>query len=168
MFYKGMLKDVERRLPTFRKYNISEEKILSYTDWECLGAIILGDKGNGKYGSDLHKHEIKSAKIGHSFEYQYCKHSGNRKLDGDKLVNHLVIFYSPDYRDVTARLLTSDIMGPVIESWRDDVVASYNGDHPVQRNRHSVSYGFAVENGEVILKIENGELVESYVDVFRD
>lgn len=130
------------------------------TDWEVFGALLTGEKGSPGYGTDLQSYEVKSAKDGSSFEYQYHLKSGESKLNEDIDSDHLFISYSPDYMNVVVRKLDSSTLADTFESWRVGLIENYSqkGGRRRQRYRKNVAYGFVVEHGEVVMRITNSEL----------
>ncbi|MDB5175697.1 MAG: hypothetical protein JWM81_555 [Candidatus Saccharibacteria bacterium] len=129
-------------------------------NWEVFASILTGDRGKEGYGSDLINHEVKSSVDGSSFEYQYHLNAGEIKLQEDMEVNHIFISYSKDYKDVEVRLLEGSKLKDTFEKWMPGLIENYAGATPKQRYRKSVSYGFVKINGILILKIQNGNLVD--------
>jgi hypothetical protein len=132
---------------------------ISSVTWECFGAILTGQRKKSGYGSDLAQYEIKSAKLGADFEYQYHKESGQAKLYEDMQVEHLFISYSDDDRDVIVRIvpahkMTEEFFGLWLPALRE----AYHGSLLKQRFRKSVRYKFIEDHGEVVMRIINGEL----------
>lgn len=128
-------------------------------DWELFAALLTNDEGQGRKGSDLKRHEVKSALIGNSFEYQYHLHGGRTKLDSEETINHLFISYSPDYQSVVARLIPGTALARYFGQWRDPLAANYEGETRRQRFRRSIPYRAVVEMGIVLIQIEEGRLV---------
>lgn len=126
-------------------------------DWEVFGAILTGDERKEGYGSDLKHHEIKSAGLKASYEYQYHKNHGEGKLNEDQLVDHIFIEYSPDYQNVTVRFIEANILASTFEGWREGLKANYANDR--QRFRKNISFGTVVTHGKVIMTIRDGSLV---------
>lgn len=148
----------EDRFGLLKEYNLSISGSVPACDWELFGAILTGDKGKVGYGCDLGGHEVKSAKDGGSFEYQYHLNSGLIKLDEDKTVDHVFISYTPDYKNVTVRLVRGDVLATTFESWREGLKNNYLAEVRKQRYRKSVSYATVVDKGEVIMKIRDKQL----------
>ncbi|HSW37488.1 MAG TPA: hypothetical protein VLG37_03935 [Candidatus Saccharimonadales bacterium] len=130
-------------------------------NWEVFASILTGDKGKGGYGSDLAHHEVKSSVDGNSFEYQYHLNAGKVKLHDDMEVNHIFISYSADYKNIEVRLLEGSKLKATFETWLPGLIENYEGPTPRQRYRKSVSYGFVKNNGLLILKTSDGNLVDS-------
>lgn len=132
-------------------------------DWELFGALLTGDerKTTG-YGSDLKTFEVKSAVEPGGFEYQYHKHGGVAKLNEDQTVDHLFITYSRDYQDVVVRLIKGAVLTPKFESWRAPLLQAYRGrEDDDQRFRRGIAFGFVRKNGEAVMTISEGKLVQS-------
>lgn len=130
-------------------------------NWEVFASILTGDQGKEGYGSDLLKHEVKSSIDGSSFEYQYHLNAGKVKLHEDMEVNHIFISYSPDYKNIEVRLLEGHKLKETFEKWMPGLIENYEGPTPKQRYRKSVSYGFVKNNGVLILKTQDGNLVKT-------
>lgn len=126
--------------------------------WELFGAILTGDKGKDGYGSDLEHYEIKSSVQAASFEYQYHLHGGKQKLTDDTKVDHIFISYSPDYKDIDARLVKGEDLKARFDSWIPGLIKNYNGKNRKQRYRKSISFGTVKEKGEIILQVRGGVL----------
>lgn len=147
------------RFDIFRERNFPIPGSVPSIDWEVFGAILTGDEKKEGYGSDLKHHEIKSAGIGASYEYQYHKNHGEEKLDEDQQIDHVFIEYSPDYLDVTVRWVKSTELAPIFESWREGYKANYEGNR--QRYRKSISLGTVKTKGTVVMRIRGGVLAEA-------
>lgn len=130
------------------------------TDWEVFGALLTGEKGSAGYGTDLQNYEVKSAKEGNSFEYQYHLNSGESKLDEDINSDHLFISYSPDYTNVVVRKLNGSTLADTFESWRTGLIENYSqsGGGRKQRYRKNITYRFVVNHGDIVMKISNFKL----------
>lgn len=158
-FYKRFIYNVEHQA-ILREQGFHVAGSIASVNWEVFASILTGDKGKEGYGSDLTHHEVKSAIDGGSFEYQYHLKAGKVKLNEDMEVNHIFISYSPDYKDIEVRLLKGQILKQTFESWLPGLIENYEGATPKQRYRKSVSYGFVKTNGVLILKTEDGNLVD--------
>lgn len=130
--------------------------------WELFASILTGDNGKQGYGADLENHEVKSAIQGGSFEYQYHLNGGKKKLEDDMIVNHLYISYSNDYSQIEVRLLEGIQLSDTFKAWMPGLIENYKeGPNRKQRYRKSISFGFVNTNGRLILKTENGNLVQN-------
>lgn len=84
----------------YRRYGFTLQRSLSSKDWEVFAAILLNDRARPGHRTDLMNHEVKSAIMGNSFEYQYHKSHGIDKLEADKSVDHIFIAHSQSYENV--------------------------------------------------------------------
>ena len=157
-FYRGFIysEGLQKKL---RAYKLPVAGSVPSVNWELFGAILTGDKGKRGYGSDLKRHEIKSAIEGASFEYQYHLRGGQKKLMEDVGVKHLFISYSPDYKNVGVRILLGETLKEKFESWLPKLVENYAGPNRRQRYRKSISFGFVKKNGVLVMQVRNGRLV---------
>lgn len=132
--------------------------------WELFGSILTGQKGAGNIGADLQGWEVKSATMGSSFEYQYHLNTGLQKLNEDCEVSHLFCSYTKDYSSVEVRAIAGEnLAGSFFREWIEGYHRNYDraadGNSRRQRYRKNISYGHVRTHGDVILKIEGGELV---------
>lgn len=128
--------------------------------WELFGVVLTGCLGRGLTGADLLGWEVKSAKAGGSYEYQYHLNTGAKKLKDDCEVNHLFCTYSETYKDVVVRVIRGqDLAGKFFKSWEPDYLKNYDASVPAskrrQRFRKSISLGYVKENGVLVLEIED-------------
>jgi hypothetical protein len=154
-YYVNYISDENKR-NLFEKYNFSSSGVVSSNDWELFAAILL-DEQKKKQGSDLEGHEIKSAKTGNSFEYQYHKKTGLKKLSEDERVKHIFISYENKYKDIVVREMCGKTLTQKISSWREGFLVNYEGEK--QRFRKSLGYNFVRDNSKIILRIVNGKLI---------
>jgi len=129
--------------------------------WELFGAFLTGDKGKQGYGSDLIKHEIKSAVAGASFEYQYHLLAGEQKLTEDMVVTHVFFSYSKDYADVDVRIMSGEDLKGYFSSWLPELRENYAGPNKKQRFRKNIPFGFVNQHGRLIMQIRSGKLVKT-------
>ncbi len=123
-----------------------------------FAAILLGDKAKPGDGTDLMNHEVKSASVGNSFEYQYHKNNGLEKLEADKTVDHIFIARSKTYSDVSVWVVDCNKLTDTFDSWLPELKQNYLGGAR-QRFRRSVTYSFVMRHGELLLEIRDGQLV---------
>ena len=137
----------------FKKYNFSTASAVSSLDWELFAAILLNKKKTGT-SPDLNGHEVKSAKKGNSFEYQYHKANGLKKLAEDQKVNHVFISYDNQYQDIKVRKISGDTFKAEAINWNKGFRSNY--DEGKQRYRKCLSYKYVCGNGKIIMEIKNG------------
>ena len=160
-FYRFLKKTYDKKRKIFERLGFDLVGSVSSKDWEVLAAILMRDRAKPGNGCDLMKHEVKSAKIHNSFEYQYHRHSGLEKLEGDKFADHIYISYGDHYDNIEVRRLTSQQLSETFHGWAARIVEAYNQENPKQRCRQSVSYGYVKEHGELIMSIKDGQLISS-------
>jgi hypothetical protein len=150
----------EEKLKLLKEFEFRTNGAVSSQDWELFAAILSNKKATAGYGADLPGLEVKSAKDGNSFEYQYHKNAGLEKLEEDMEVEHLFISYSASYLDVTVRLVQPSILIPTFKSWKPLLEKNYDSSSGKQRFRRSISFKVVSESGQVVMKISDGKLVK--------
>jgi hypothetical protein len=148
-----------RRINLLRSYNITVPGSVSPRMWELFGAILTGKRGILGPGVDLQDCEIKSSMEGASFEYQYHLKTGEAKLLEDIRVNHIFISYSPDYRNVTVRILGGSFLASIFQSWLPGLKARYESAESNRRYRKNIPYGTVRAHGTVIMQVQEGHLI---------
>jgi hypothetical protein len=126
------------------------------SDWEVFASILVKDVGKklGK-GVDLSDHEVKSAENGGSYEYQYHKLGGRQKLQDDAKVAHLFFAHSDNLRKVELRYVDGRRLNEkCLSKWLEEFPVPYEQ----QRFRRSVAFGWVEKNGELLMRLENGEV----------
>lgn len=136
--------------------------------WELFGSILTGQKGVEGYGTDLDGIEIKSAKTGSGFEYQYHLNSGLEKLEEDMQVDHFFCCYSSDYSNVKVYHLPGEELAPDffakwIPLYKKNYSKKVDKSKRRQRFRKSVSNGFVTQNGTCVMEIENRSMIHPFV-----
>ena len=171
-FYSKHIYDEEKIL-LLKKYNLKIAGSVPSVMWELFGAILTGRSGTGtSAGTDLNGWEVKSAKVGGSFEYQYHLNTGASKLKEDCLVSHLFCTYSETYKDVVVRAIKGESLSEVFfKAWEPDYFMNYDSTAPAntrrQRYRKNISARYVDTNGQVILKIRDGIILERYDDLLE-
>ncbi len=124
-------------------------------DWEVFASILVRNVGTSTAaGLDLEGYEVKSAKDGGSFEYQYHKNSWKEKLDADRSAGHIFISHRDELRQVAVRYCDGNRLAEFFNRWETEGPYS----HPTeQRFRRAIPYGWVRENATLILQIEDGE-----------
>jgi hypothetical protein len=157
-FYKKFIFNDEK-LKLLSLYGFRTTGSVPFTDWELFACILVNEKSSGSYGADLTNFEVKSAKIGSSFEYQYHKFTGLKKLEDDIKVNHLFISYSENYDEVIVRVIFPQQISDIFKQWKAGLKLNYCKDSTKQRFRKSIPYGFVVKDGTKILHIKKDKLL---------
>src|SRR5580704_12714146 len=108
------------------------------SDWEVFASILVDDLGQKlAAGIDLSNYEVKSARSGASYEYQYHKNSGLKKLAHDMKVGHLFFEHEDNLRLVHLRFAHGSQMKAFFQQWLDD----YPDPYP-QRYRKNIPYSW--------------------------
>jgi hypothetical protein len=157
-YVKFILSSEKQALMT--EYGFSANGMVSAVDWELFAAILTNTRRRSGYGSDLEGYEIKSAKMGSSFEYQYHKHTGIEKLDDEIGVSHIYISYGDKYNDIDIRVLPAASLSKTFEGWRQGLKENYKKGSTRQRYRKSISFGFVCNHGQVIMRIRDQKIAE--------
>lgn len=142
------------------EHGFSANGMASAMYWELFAAILTKTKRRAGYGSDLEGYEIKSAKMGSSFEYQYHKHTGIEKLEDEKGVTHIYISYDDNYNDIDIRLIPASSLSETFEGWRMGLKQNYKKGSTRQRYRKSIPFGFVCNHGQVIMRIRDQKIAE--------
>lgn len=156
-----ILAPLEAKLPTYAERGIPSEGLVPFRDWEVFAAILADDRGSvSRSGADLAHHEVKSAKRGGGFEYQYHRRAGVSKLDHDLTIEHLFVVYENNYRCVDVYALGPEQFAEAASVWREQLIAAYQNPRN-QRFRRSVHYRKVVEEGRLVMRIRDGRIEES-------
>ena len=154
-FHAYMYGPLQGKLRLYGARKIPPGSVTSSSDWEVFGSMLVKDLGR-KFGAgiDLANYEVKSAKRGGSYEYQYHKNTGRQKLARDMEVGHLFFEYFDNLKEVKLRYLHVAQLGEFFERWLIDYPSPYQ-----QRYRKSIPSGFVNRNGTVLMVLKDGELV---------
>lgn len=150
----------EEKISLLLKHRLKIAGSVPFVMWELFGAILTESSGDNTAHTDLIGWEVKSARLGASFEYQYKFDTGAEKLNKDCKVNHLFFTYSETYKNVIVRAISGKVLAKsYFINWennhfKDDGI-SYNLKSK-QRLRKVIPLGYIESNGELIMEIENG------------
>ncbi|UJS25477.1 hypothetical protein [Thiothrix winogradskyi] len=162
-FYQKHILDAEK-ISLLKAHNLKVTGSVPSVIWELFGAILTGRSSTGNTGADLSGWEIKSAKMGASYEYQYHLNTGTHKLDEDAQINHLFCAYSETYVDVIVKVMAGKDLASYFNQWKPEYLQNYDTSVPSaqrrQRFRRSIPAGFVRTNGILVLEIREGALVE--------
>ena len=158
-YQKFLLQPIQEKSKIYQEYGFKVVGSVVPRDWEVLAAILLKDRAKPGYGSDLEKHEVKSARYGNSFEYQYHKNHGEQKLKEDQEVDHIFITYTQDYLSLEVWLVKGHELASIFQGWLPGLQANYSGQTPRQRYRKSIPFKTVQKKGRLLMKIENEQLI---------
>ena len=85
-----ILEYASEKAAVYAKYGFTLRGSIGSKDWEVFAAILLQDRHRPGDGADLEQHEVKSALVGNSYEYQYHRNNGLQKLANDRQVDRLL------------------------------------------------------------------------------
>ena len=153
-FHAYMYGPLQGKLRLYGARKIPPGSIAMSSDWEVFASMLVKDLGR-KFGAgiDLANYEVKSAKQGASYEYQYHKNTGLDKLAKDAKVGHLFFEYFENLKEVHLRYLHGSKIGQFFKKWKEE----YPDPYP-QRYRKNIPYGFVKENGTLLMTLIDGEV----------
>lgn len=154
-FHAYMYGPLQGKLRLYGARQVPAGSVASSSDWEVFASMLVNDVGR-KFGAgiDLENYEVKSAKRGASYEYQYHRNTGVEKLLKDMTVGHLFFEYFENLREVHLRYLHGSQISEYFQGWLD----SYPDPYP-QRYRKNIPYGFVRRNGVLLMSLKDGEVV---------
>ena len=159
-FHAYMYGPLQGKLRLYGARGIPAGSVAMSSDWEVFASMLVNDMGR-KFGPgiDLANHEVKSAKRGSSYEYQYHKNEGRSKLAKDMNVGHLFFDYFDNLREVDLRYAHGSAMKHFFEKWLNEFPDPYQ-----QRYRRTIPYGWVKENGVLLMTLKDGEVVFPKLD----
>jgi len=155
-FHAYMYGPLQGKLRLYRTRAIPQGSVAMSYDWEVFASMLVNDLGR-KFGAgiDLTNFEVKSAKRGSSYEYQYHKNTGQAKLIRDMEVGHLFFDYANNLQDVDLRYAHGvQMKKPFFDDWLKDFPVPYQ-----QRYRKNVGYTWVKTNGVLLMTLSKGEVV---------
>lgn len=157
-FYSKHIYDAEK-INLLKENNLKVAGHVHSVIWELFGAILTGQKAEGITGADLVGWEVKSAKEGGSYEYQYHRNAHLGKLDEDCIVNHLYCSYSDEYDCLEVRVMRGDdLSNDYFNKWKPLCIEKYSNPANL-RFRKSIGFGYVKQYGLLVLKVSRGEMV---------
>jgi hypothetical protein len=154
-FHAYMYGPLQGKLRIYGARSVPTGSATTSSDWEVFASMLVDDLGR-KLGAgvDLANYEVKSAKRGGSYEYQYHKHTGLEKLANDLRVGHLFFDHFDNLREVDLRYLHGSQLAHYFQKWRN----AYPDPYP-QRYRKGIPYAFVKKNGTLLMTLKDGEVV---------
>ncbi len=104
-------------------------------------------------GIDLSQYEVKSALDGGSYEYQYHKVTGKKKLRGDMEVGHLFFDHRNNLGHVDLRYAHGSSMKEFFNKWLQE----YPDPYP-QRYRKNIPFQWVKRKGILLMTLTDGEV----------
>jgi hypothetical protein len=154
-FHAYMYGPLQGKLRLYGARGIPAGPVAMSSDWEVFASMLVKDMGR-KFGAgiDLANCEVKSAKRGGSYEYQYHRNTGREKLLSDAKVGHLFFDYFGNLAEVDLRYLHGSELSPYFKLWLDEYPEPYP-----QRYRKNIPYGFVKQTGRLLMSLKDGEVV---------
>jgi hypothetical protein len=154
-FHSYMYGPLQGKLRLYKARGIPPAVVALSADWEVFASILVNDIGR-KIGAgiDLANFEVKSAKNGGSYEYQYHKDAGKEKLTKDMKVGHLFFDYYKNLEEVDLRYVHgSKMKKEFFEPW----LKNFPNPYP-QRYRKAIPFGWVKNNGKLLMSLRQGEV----------
>lgn len=154
-FHAYMFGPLQGKMRLYGARNVKSGAVAMSSDWEVFASILVRDLGR-KLGAgiDLSNYEVKSAESGGSYEYQYHKNTGRRKLRQDMRVGHLLFDHRNNLRRVDLRYAHGRWMKrEFFEKW----LKNYPDPYP-QRFRKNLPFKWVKENGILLMTLTDGEV----------
>lgn len=158
-FHAYMYGPLQGKLRLYKARGIPSGSVAMSSDWEVFASMIVKDVGR-KFGSgiDLANYEVKSAKRGSSYEYQYHKESGREKLRKDMKCGHLFFDYADNLKQVDLRYAHGTQMTSFFKLWLREFPDPYQ-----QRYRKNIAYTWVKEHGKLLMTLTDGEVTHPKV-----
>lgn len=126
--------------------------LISPKCWEIFASLLVNEKRNPGDSPDLTgEWEVKSAVMGSSFEYQYCREAGLVKLKDDMTCKHLFISYESNYQATIVRTIKGEELSYYFNLWKPLLVEAYKNPK-VQRFRKSIPYTLVANKATFVMK----------------
>jgi hypothetical protein len=153
-FHAYMYGPLQGKLRLYKARDVHTPGAAMSSDWEVFASILIRDPGKKRAaGIDLSQYEVKSAFDGGSYEYQYHKNSGKKKLKSDAEVGHLFFDHRNNLRHVDLRYAHGSSMKEFFPIW----LQQYPDPYP-QRYRKSISFRWVEKNAMLLMTLKDGEV----------
>jgi len=155
-FHAYMYGPLQGKLRLYRARAVRSPGKVMTSDWEVFASMLVKDVGKKlASGIDLTGYEVKSAENEGSFEYQYHKNTGKQRLQEHTEVGHLFFSHADNLRIVELRYAHGrDLRDSFFDKWLGELPDPYDQ----QRFRRSIPFGWVKSNGQLLMKLENGEI----------
>lgn len=153
-FHAYMYGPLQGKLRLYSARNVHPPGAAMSSDWEVFASMLVRDVGKKlAAGIDLSGHEVKSAFSGGSYEYQYHKNSGKKKLTSDMEAGHLFFNHWDNLRHVELRYAHGSAMKSFFQTWLNEWPDPYR-----QRYRKNIPFQWVKENGTLLMVLTDGEV----------
>lgn len=153
-FHAYMYGPLQGKLRLYNAREVRPPGAAMPSDWEVFASILVRDVGKKlAAGVDLSGHEVKSAFSGGSYEYQYHKNTGKKKLQRDMEVGHLFFNHWDNLRHVELRHAHGSTMKVFFTKW----LKEYPDPYP-QRYRKNIPFQWVTKHGTMLMTLTDGEV----------
>lgn len=153
-FHAYMYGPLQGKLRLYNAREVRPPGAAMSSDWEVFASILVRDVGKKlAAGVDLSGHEVKSAFAGGSYEYQYHRNTGKKKLRRDMEVGHLFFNHRDNLRHVELRYGHGSSMKAFFKKW----LKEYPDPYP-QRYRKNIPFQWVKKNGTMLMTLTDGEV----------
>jgi hypothetical protein len=153
-FHAYMYGPLQGKLRLYKARSVRPPSAAMSSDWEVFASILVRDLGKKlAAGIDLSGPEIKSAYDGGSYEYQYHKKNGKKKLKEDMVAGHLFFDHRDNLRHVDLRYVHGSSMKEFFQKWLRAYLHPY-----LQRYRPNIPFGWVKKHGKLLMTLTNGEV----------
>lgn len=153
-FHAYMYGPLQGKLRLYNAREVHPPGAAMSSDWEVFASILVRDVGKKiAAGVDLSGHEVKSAFSRGSYEYQYHKNTGKKKLQRDLEVGHLFFNHWDNLRHVELRYAHGSAMKAFFKKW----LREYPDPYP-QRYRKNIPFQWVKEQGVLLMTLTDGEV----------
>jgi hypothetical protein len=153
-FHAYMYGPLQGKLRIYKDRTVRPSTVALSSDWEVFAAMLVDDLGQKlAAGIDLSQHEVKSALDGSSYEYQYHKDGGRKKLSADMKAKHLFFAHRDNLRHVDLRFAHGSAMKGFFQKWLKEFPDPYG-----QRYRKNIPFSWVKENAILLMTLEDGEV----------
>lgn len=162
-FHAYMYGPLQGKLRLYKDRDIAPHLAAS-SDWEVFASILVRDAGTRtQKGLDLQGYEVKSAKWGSGFEYQYHRKSWKQKMQEDRAAGHIFISHKQNLRYVEIRHVEGSLISEeFIDEWEENEpytnAPNPNAPNPRQRYRKSIPFKWVIDHGILVLRLKKGEV----------
>lgn len=153
-FHAYMYGPLQGKLRLYNAREVHPPGAAMSSDWEVFASILVRDVGKKlAAGVDLSGHEVKSAFLGGSYEYQYHRNTGKKKLRRDMEVGHLFFNHWANLRHVELRYAHGSSMKAFFRKWLEE----YPDPYP-QRYRKNIPFQWVKKHGIMLMTLTDGEV----------
>lgn len=153
-FHAYMYGPLQGKLRLYTARNVHSQGAAMSSDWVVFASILVKDIGKRlAAGIDLSQYEVKSAADGGSYEYQYHKNTGKKKIREDLEAGHLFFDHRNNLRNVDLRYAHGSQMKEFFARWLKEFPDPYP-----QRYRKNIPFAWVKQHGVLLMTLTEGEV----------